>query len=72
LTHVDESNFFISFSSTFKGLSFLKANFKRLETLETWVSTAILGMLNNTETTTFAVFLPTPGKVSKMVMSLGT
>ena len=62
---------FKSCSSTWFGfLPFVKPVL--LLTLNTWVSTAIVGLLKAAFKTTFAVFLPTPGRFIKSSKLFGT
>src|SRR5699024_8805915 len=57
--------FFISVSSTCVTLSLYLAMPSLLLTRSTCVSTAILGMSNATESTTFAVLRPTPARLTR-------
>ena len=45
---------------------------RRFETRSTWVSTAIAGIPNASPNTTFAVFLPTPGRDINSSLDVGT
>ena len=72
LFHSSFLKYFLSFFSVTNMSSFSFVILSLLDTLNTCVSTAKEGSLNKWAKTPLAVFLPTPGRLSKKVLSFGT